>query len=350
MDNSSQKIKIELIIKTPYSESGARGVDLYARKLYESLIHIDRIDVKALTAPTGEADIVHYTYFDPYFPTLKINPSSSTIVTVHDLIPRLFPSHFPAGIKGSFNWVRQQHSLKHAAAILTDSESSRKDIIRLTGIPEQSVHSILLAPGWDNDAQSDGAIREKYGLPESYILYVGDINWNKNIPGLIRAFSAAETGNVGLVLAGKAFKSNPNITEMCTIAEEVLNSTKASSIVMPGFIADEDMPALYRQATLYIQPSWYEGFGLPVLEALRFGCPVLSSSRGSLPEVGGPYAHYMDPTDGSGVVKVITELMRNAKNRRKYVIHGKKWALTFTWERTAKETVKVYEEIVLGRH
>src|SRR5690606_743268 len=152
--------------------------------------------------PPEDVDIIHYPYFDPFFLTLPLKKRVKTIVTVHDLTPLVFPDAFPAGIKGKLSWQVQKYSLKSASAIIADSEASKKDIIRLTGIDSNKIHVVYLAAGEEferlqlSDTRNK-ELRKKYKLPENFLLYVGDVTWNKNLPRLL---DAIEEANVPLVM------------------------------------------------------------------------------------------------------------------------------------------------------
>lgn len=344
-------IKIEIISKSLYPGSGPRGVDVYARHLYDELSRVSSLDKVILSKDkvSGKpAQIVHYTFFDPFFLTLwGKTPKSKYVVTVHDLIPLKFPAHFPVGIKGKIRWFLQRLALTKASAIITDSVCSQKDISQLIGLPTDKIFVVPLAAGHTLVSEKMvKTVKAEYKLPERYLLYVGDINWNKNVPGLIKAFGDLKSSQTHLVLVGKAFESSKGTVEYKQIETAIAESGKFDYIHMLGFVPSHHLPSIYRGATLYVQPSWYEGFGFPILEAMEQNTPVLSSSKGSLMEVGGDHAHYFDPANHTEFVAKIKELLKHKDVREKYLVSAKTWAHSFNWEKVVEGTHAVYEKII----
>jgi alpha-1,3-rhamnosyl/mannosyltransferase len=156
-----------------------------------------------------------------------------------------------------------------------------------------------------------------------------------------------------LVLVGKAFESSKGTPEYAAINQAIADvgarhGSPVINIHMLGFVPSHHLPAIYRGATLYVQPSWYEGFGFPILEAMEQGTPVASASTGSLPEVGGDFAHYFDPGKDGDMAATLRDLLANKGKREKYIEDAKKWAKSFSWERVVEETHAVYEKVVSG--
>ncbi len=345
-----QNYKIELIGKSPYKGSGPRGIDVYTRLLGEELSKIFNLNNITLTRDVarGNASIIHYTFFDPFFLTLwhKTPRNIPFVVTVHDLIPLRFPHAFPPGIRGRIKWYLQKQALKKASAIITDSLASKKDISKFVDYPVNQIHVVPLAAG--HTVATRGlmkTVKQEYALPEHFLLYVGDINWNKNIPGLLDAFGKLKD-DIHLVLVGKAFVHANGIEESRAIEQIINKSGKAPLIHRLGFVPSHHLSAIYRLATLYIQPSWYEGFGFPLLEAMTQGTPILSSNQGSLPEVGGDCVHYFDPSDTKGFVTSISHLLSSDEDRLRYVTLGLNRVKDFTWNKVAKATSHVYETVL----
>lgn len=344
------KGKVEIIGKSPYAGSGPRGIDVYTRRLSEhiskALPHESLIVSRDVASNRG-VNLIHYTFFDPFFLTLwrKVPRNTAYIVTVHDLIPIRFPDHFPSGIRGKIKYQLQKIALKKSVAIITDSEASRKDIAKYIGYPEDRIHVVPLAAGSISATVALGkTISKEYKLPSSYILYVGDINWNKNVVGLINAFSKIADNKTSLVLVGKAFAGSIMTPELKAVKEAIDNSPKKHLIKKLGFVPTHHLSAIYKGAMLYVQPSWYEGFGFPVIEALSQGTPVLSSNQGSLPEVGGEYAHYFDPNIPNELSDMLQKIISNRELRTAYQAAGIVWAKKFSWKNVAKDTLDVYEK------
>lgn len=342
--------KIELIGKTPYAGSGPRGIDVYTRLLGEELSKIFKLENITLTkgVPRGNSDLTHFTYFDPFFLTLwRQSPRHIPyVVTVHDLIPLRFKSHFPSGIRGKIKWLLQKKALQNAAAIITDSKASKDDIIKYVDYPESKVSIVPLAAGHIVATRSlMKSVKVEYALPDRFLLYVGDINWNKNIPGLLKAYGDLKD-DIHLVLVGKAFINAVGIEESTEIEQAVATSGKSHTIHRIGFVPGHHLSAIYRLATLYIQPSWYEGFGFPLLEAMTQGTPVLSSNQGSLSEVGGDCVHYFDPHDHKEFVKKLSQLLSNDSLRTQYINRALMRVKEYSWNKVAKATSLVYESVL----
>lgn len=295
-------------------------------------------------------DVVHYPYFEPFFLTLPLKKSSPTVVTVHDLIPFVFPKRFPPGIRGKIKWFLQRLSLKSASAIITDSQASKRDIAQYTNISDKMVHVVYLAANEEFKQIKDtlllDRIRVKYKLPQNFVLYVGDVTWNKNIPTLIKAMKKI---NLTLVLLGGALvhndfdRANPWNQDMIKVQELVKNDKR---FIRLGFVSNDDLVAIYQLATVFVMPSFYEGFGLPVLEAMATGTPVVTTKGGSLPEVAGEGAFYVDPHKVDSIANGIGEVFFTEKLRKELVRKGFLQAKKFSWEKTAQETMEVYEEVV----
>lgn len=294
-------------------------------------------------------DLAHYPYFEPFFLTLPWRQPVKTVVTVHDLTPLVFPDQFPKGLKGEIKWQRQKLVLKNAAAIIADSFSSKKDIAKFTSISLEKIFVVYLAQGEEfRRLEAENwklEIRKKYNLPEKFVLYVGDVTWNKNLPRLVRA-----TGQVKLplVMVGKAlvdmdFDKN-NFWSRDLI--EVQNLTKNNpEIICLGFVPTDDLVKIYNLATVFAMPSIYEGFGLPVLEAMSCGVPVVASQKGSLPEVAGNAAYFVDPLSIDDIAKGIQEVINSEKLAKQLSKKGLLRAASFSWEKTAGETIKVYKKV-----
>lgn len=324
-----------------------RGIGFYTENLVRALKCYDKSNSYTFFT-RGEklpenADLIHYPYFDPFFLTLPFKKATKTVVTVHDLIPLVFPNQFPAGLRGGLKWQWQKLSLRGAQAIITDSENSKKDIVKYTGINAEKIHVVYLAAGEEFKKLETG---NKYNLPERFVLYVGDINYSKNIPGLIKAFKKLkpQIADLKLVLVGKAFKDE-NLKETQEILQLIESLGIVDEIVKPGFVPTEDLAAIYNRATVYCQPSFYEGFGLPVLEAMACGCPVIASKTGSLPEVVGDAGILVDPEKTEEISEKLLKLLKlPMEEKQKIREKGFAQSRKFSWKKCAEETVAVYKQ------
>ena len=185
-------------------------------------------------------------------------------------------------------------------------------------------------------------------------MYVGDLNWNKNVKGLIQAFKKLKVKssklkvtvkNLKLVLVGEALV-NPELPEAKKVKRLIEELQLKGDILLLGFVPNRDLVAIYNLATLYVQPSFYEGFGLPVLEAMSCGCPVLSSNQASLPEVGERAVEYFNPYKKKELVEKLFFLLSNKEKLKELSIKGLKQAKKFFWKKTALETKKIYEKVL----
>ncbi len=335
------------------SEHALRGVGTYTRQLTEALENIGGIEViRSSTLEKGQsvkADVTHYPFFDLFFDTLPMDLIRPTVVTIHDVIPLKFPEQYPSGIKGNLRFNKQKLALRTVNAIVTDSEASKRDIIDLLGVPEFKVHVIYLAASPDLVAQPVAkikAIRKKYGLPQKYVLYVGDINYNKNIPQLIKMVKYLDS-DMKLVCVGKNFVAQ-DIPEWSWIETQLALSDVADRVIFLNTVLTdslEDLAAIYSGAVCYIQPSLYEGFGLPVLEAMQCRTPVIASDVSSLPEVGGEHALYLEPTAEKLAEKVMEVNSWSKTKRLAWTRGAYKWSQNFSWEKTAKKTAEIYKQI-----
>lgn len=332
-----------------------RGTGFYIENLKKSLLKYHPQNEYAFFTneqklPT-DLDLIHYPYFEPFFLTLPLYKKyKKVVVTVHDLIPLVFPKYFPAGIRGNLKWQLQKIALGKSDAIITDSECSKRDLARYTNISGDKVHRVYLAAGDEFEVLKKGKweseLRKKYNLPDKFVLYVGDATWNKNIPSLIAAIKKI---SIPLVMVGKALvekefdKENPWNQDLVKVREL---SKGDSKIILTGFVPTKDLVAIYNLATVFAMPSIYEGFGLPVLEAMACGCPVITTKEGSLPEIAGNAAYYVDSDSvgsiASGVKKIFTSSQLQKELSQKGTVQSKK----FTWSETSDKTMGIYRSIV----
>lgn len=319
-----------------------RGVGKYTKLLIESLQkyelqHSYTIFVRGQKVPE-KADLVHFPFFDPFFLTLPLRMSKPTVVTVHDLIPIVFPDKFPKGIRGEAKWQIQRHSLKGAKKIIADSESSKRDIIAQVGFDTANIAVVHLAPDPAVVARAKNNSRR-----ENFFIYVGDLNWNKNIRGLLEGFSQAKL-QAKLVVVGGAFLDE-NLPEAVAV-RKLVKDLGLQAVEFIGRVSDTELGALYASSLGCILPSFYEGFGLPVLEAMACGTPVICARGSSLDEIAGP-ALRVDANDPRSITQQMLALINMSSDQRKELIdRGKKWTEKFTWDKVAHETARVYESCI----
>ncbi len=342
-----------LIDTSPLQNANAiRGVGVYTRFLSEAIQK--EAGIQLFTDPESieneKIDVIHYPYFDLFFATLPFKKKTKTVVTIHDVIPLVFPKQYRAGIKGRIKFARQLLALKSVDTILTDSEASKKDIIHYLKIPEQKIHVVYLAANQDihgSDLEEVQRVRKKYRLPANYILYVGDINYNKNIPQLIKSLKYLPE-DLQLVCVGKNFVPQ-EIMEWKVIETQLALSDVAERVCFLSEVtgkASKDLSAIYSGSVAYVQPSLYEGFGLPVLEAMNCKVPVVSAQNSSLTEVGGTHVIYV-PTDAESIAKGVKEVLEWSESKRKtFIDEAFTWAQQFSWEKTARTTIDIYKSLL----
>jgi glycosyltransferase involved in cell wall biosynthesis len=348
-----QEMKIAIDVSPLQTDHKVRGVGFYLEHLKNALLKYypknDYVFFQRGDKLPRDVKIVHFPYFEPFFLALPIYNQFKTVVTVHDLTPIVFPEAFPRGIKGEIKWQMQRFALKRANAVITDSQSSKKDIQKYAGVRENKLHVVYLAAGEQFKQIKSGnwadEIKKRYGLPDRFLLYVGDVTWNKNLPRLI---TAAKNTKLPLVMIGKSLvsetydKNNPWNADLNRI-NELASGDK--NIMRLGFVTAEELVQIYNLATVFVMPSLYEGFGLPILEAMACGCPVISSKEGSLPEVAGDAVYYIDAYDVDSMTEGIKKVFNDSKLREELREKGFKNAQRFSWKKTAGQTLEIYNKI-----
>lgn len=345
------KMKIALDISPLQTGHKVRGVGFYIENLKSSFQkYFPEHDYTFFTNNNeipNNIDIVHYPYFEPFLITLPVIKKNRTVVTVHDLTPILYPHKFPPGIKGLLRWQIQKILLRRSNAIITDSFTSQKDIAGILKIKRNKINVTYLAASEVFRKQESGKWRQtisnKYNLPEKFVLYVGDVTWNKNLPNLIEAVKEI---NLTLVMVGKAItetnydKLNPWNKDL-NLVNKMTEGDKR--FIKLGYIPTQDLSSLYNLATVFVFPSIYEGFGLPVIEAMQSGCPVVLSKEGCLKELGAEAVYYINPFNINNIANGIGEVYYSRKLQKSLSQKGLEQAKKFSWQKTAQDTIKIYQ-------
>jgi glycosyltransferase involved in cell wall biosynthesis len=293
----------------------------------------------------AEIDLLHLpSHIPPQVCPYFFNKDVKKILTVHDLIPLLFARKLPAFYK---LWGPTLKLIKNRPdCIITDSFNTQNDLIKYLKIPKEKIKVIYLAPN-DNLKliQNKSSILEemeaKYNITSPFILYVGSIELRKNLIMLVTAFhKLLKKGlNSKLVLIGTLGYGHQEIIK-------TVNSLGISKqVIFLGYVPDNDLIKFYNAADLFVFPSFYEGFGLPPLEAMACGTPVITSNSSSLPEVVGDAGVTLDPTDCEGFVDSMYQILTNESLKSEMSNKSLKRAKMFNWEKTAQETWNVYEEV-----
>jgi glycosyltransferase involved in cell wall biosynthesis len=289
--------------------------------------------VPALTL-RDRLSVLHSQYVIPFF------SSTPNVVTIHDILfethPELFQGAFSARSRAII-----RRSARRAAIVLTVSEFSRKELLERYDLPSEKVW--VTPNGVDRRVfrplpGGTYGVRERHGLDGPFVLAVGRIEPRKNLVRLIRAFSRAReklSGGLRLAIAGQEdFRSSE-------VREEAARHPK-DAIVFLGPVPDSDLPALYNLAEALLHPSLVEGFGIPVLEAMACGTPVLAAPRGAVPEVGGEAVLWIEPEDEDSLAHGIERILTDSALRERLREAGPVRAALFDWDRTAKRTLEAY--------
>jgi len=277
----------------------------------------------------GPVDVFHSSDW------LQAPIRAKKVTTIHDLIVYKYPESFQqrgghdvvANQKRRLGWVKKEGDL-----IIVDSEATREDVIEVLKIPQERIHVVYLAADERFRPQPRSEInkvKRRYKIKGDYLLSVGTQEPRKNLKRVIQAYLTLKPDypKLSLLVAGSS-----------GWGEEIKS---VNGVKLLGFVPDEDLPALYSGAQCFVYPSLYEGFGLPVLEAMASGCPVVTSGVSSLPEVAGAAAVLVNPKSAEEIAEGIKKALKNCQRLSE---KGLTQAKRFTWERTAKETLKVYRE------
>jgi glycosyltransferase involved in cell wall biosynthesis len=266
-----------------------------------------------------------------------------TVLTVHDLIFHLFPQHHKRLNRWYLNAAMPLYC-RRADVIICVSEHSKADLVRVWDVDPTKIHVVYEAADAHfrpASLERVAAVRARYGLPERYLLSVGTIEPRKNLVRLLDALAVLrhKGDDVRLVIVGRLGWLYDDFQS------ELERFEHRQSVLQLGFVPDDDLPAVYSAASITVLASVYEGFGLPVLESMACGTPVVSSRASSLPELGGEAAWYFDPRNVQEMAQVIDQVWHDAELRREMSQRGLAQAARFSWSRAAQETLRVYERV-----
>jgi glycosyltransferase involved in cell wall biosynthesis len=358
------------------------GNESYATNLIEALAQVDSVNEYTLYVTTAEArarfsqrwpnfrvqttlphtpliripltlaaelrkrpvDVLHVQFTAPPFSPCPV------VVSVHDLSFEHLPQTFNRRSRTQLR-LTVRHSVKKAARILTLSEHTRRDMIETYGTSPERITAIpLAAPSYFGRVREERElqrVRHIYGIEGDYILCVSSIQPRKNLPRLVRAYESLRNkrgpGKLPkLVLVGKC----------AWLYDETLRSIEEGrmkdSIILTGYVPQSDLPALYSGSICFVYPSYFEGFGLPPLEAMKCGTPVIAGNRTSLPEVVGDAGILVDPFDVNAIAAAIERLVDDPDLRQQLSVKGVARSRLFDWNETARRTLNIYEQVVGG--
>jgi glycosyltransferase involved in cell wall biosynthesis len=268
-----------------------------------------------------------------------------TVVTIHDLVAFLFSETIPLKY-GAYMRYLLRHAVKKADKIISVSYHTREDLVRILNVPKEKIVVIHEAPSPIFRSYPPEEVRtvleNRYGIRKKYIYHLGNIEPRKNLINLLEAFTLVcrETGSdYQLVVSGQKgwlIRSLSRFLKTYPLQDQVL---------FTGYVPHQDLPYFMNGAELFVFPSLYEGFGLPVLEAMRCGTPVISSNLSSIPEIAGNAAVLVDPTDVQALAGEIVRLLRSREERERRSRLGLVQAARFSWAEVARKTLEVYRSV-----
>jgi glycosyltransferase involved in cell wall biosynthesis len=343
-------MKIAIDVSPINNANKNRGVGTYTLNLLNELKTNPELYIQEFNNLTEvkNADIIHFPYFDLFKHTLVVHETIPTVVTIHDVVPLIYPKAYPAGVRGKINFYRQRNKLKKIAAIITDSRASKEDIARFLKIEDKKIFPVYLAPNdyfyKISDLKTLEYTRNKYNLPQNFILFIGNVNWNKNLLNLSEASIQA---GVDLVLVGKSFEEKDNLghAELKSFKEFLNRYSSNPKIHILGYVESQELVCITNLAMCLLLPSFAEGFGLTILEGQICETPIITSDTSSMPEVAGEGALFVDPHSVESIYKAIKLISDNQEIKQELIIKGLKNVKRFSWQKTAEENIKIYKKI-----
>jgi glycosyltransferase involved in cell wall biosynthesis len=289
----------------------------------------------------GEIDILHSTAF-----TMPPIYGPKIVVTIHDLSCFVYPQYHT---EANYQFVtRNVHqAARRASFIIADSENTKREIMRFLHVPEEKIGVIYLAAeeryNEKRSLEFITQVKKKYHIQKPYFLTVGSLEPRKNLATALMAFKALlEIRRIDyqfVVIGGKGWKNESFY--------QLLKKLRIDDhLVFTGYVPEEDLPALYQGAEIFVYPSFYEGFGLPVLEAMASGTPVITSNTSSLPEVAGDAALLVNPKEVFEIYEAMEALITNPSLRKELRGKGLDQSKKFSWEKTARQTLEIYQKVV----
>ncbi len=300
-----------------------------------------------LAALSGRLDLLHGLAF-----ATPVVARCPTVVTVHDLSFLRFPAAFRP-VNRTYLTLMTRMATRRARRVIAVSESTRQDVLAFCGVPPERVEVIYNGVTEEFCPAAPDMVRDfiaRRGLPERFILYLGTLEPRKNLVRLLEAYAllrqmSDDNGSSDvppLVVAGGQGWYYREILERV----EVLGLE--ANVRFPGFIPQQELPWYYRAAAIFVYPSLFEGFGLPVLEAMASGTPVITSTASSLPEVAGDAALMVHPKDTEGLAGAMGRVLREPELADKLRRAGLKRASCFSWDRTAQATARLHRRVLTG--
>lgn len=274
-------------------------------------------------------------FFSPHLNFTSLSGDTKHIITIHDLTFELFPNFLTFKQRLWHRFLTPKNQCHNANLILTPSENTKRDIANLYHVEGQKIS--VLYPGLSNIYKRETpVVTNKYNLPSKFILFLGTIEPRKNLDSLVEAFEifSKKFPDYKLVIAGgSGWKNNLSLYQ------------KNPKIIYIGYVEETDKPNLYRSASVFVYPSFYEGFGFPVLEAMSVGLPVVTSNRSSLPEIASDAALFVNPNRPEEIAFALEQILTSPKYASELSEKGKQKAKNFNWDNAAKNFLNVLNSI-----
>lgn len=284
-------------------------------------------------------------FFFPNFVRWPLLITKKSVTVVHDLGFIEVPHVLKTKHHRWYLSVAVPRSLKRSSHVVAISEATKRDVITHYGIPAD--HISVITPAVDHSvfykrpAHEVNRVKQKYGVNGNYVLYLGTVEPRKNIMGIIRAYAAlpAEARSTyKLVLAGGKGWSNQDV-------QEEVKKLPQEQVIFTGYVADEDVPALYSGASVFLYPSIFEGWGMQVVEAMACGAPVITANNSSLPEAGGKAARYVDAYNQSSINQTVLEVVQDENLRKQMSIDGIAHSKRFSWEKSGRQLKGLFDRL-----
>ena len=282
----------------------------------------------------------------PHYVLPPLTPCKA-VVTIHDCIHLRFPQYLPNRLAYGYARASLWVATHRASRVLTVSEASKRDILRYFNVPESKIDVIYNAIDEEFGARPDddeiGRVRERYQLNDPFVLYAGNIKPHKNLERLIEAFYTLRRNgfeHVKLLIIGDEISKYP------TLRRAVHRHKLHQHVRFLGFVSDKTLACLYRMAAVFVFPSLYEGFGLPPLEAMASGTPVITSNQSSLPEIMGDAALFVDPYETDAIFEAMRRVLTEPALARSLSERGLVRVGEFSWDRSVRRVREIYDEVL----
>lgn len=287
-------------------------------------------------------DLMHFPHWN-----VPLLYNDKFVVTIHDLLLLHFPTRHASTLGPIFYWIKNKmfrftlnHAIKRARKIITVSEFTKKDIVETLKVNPDNIATTYLSPLEKNNSPAPFSIYQKYEINKPFWLYVGVAYPHKNLFKLVDAweiFCKQHDHTYHLVLTGK---KNYFYNQL----EKYIKEKNIKDIILTDFVSDDQLPELYRNASLYVFPSLYEGFGLPPLEAMQYNLPIIASNKTCLPEILEEAAVYFNPEDPHAITAAANLVIKDHETRKNLIEMGQKTLQKYSWEKTASRTLQIYKE------